>query len=69
VKFDRQIVAIGRVVGAKAIYTNDDQLAKHARAAGLEAITPDDLPEPPVLPQLEMQLEPIEPEQTGDDDD
>jgi predicted nucleic acid-binding protein len=69
VKFDRQIVAIGRVVGAKAIYTNDDQLASHARAAGLEAITPDDLPEPPTPPQLEMRLDPIEPEQTGDEDD
>lgn len=69
VKFDRQIVAIARVVGAKAIYTNDYQLAKHARAADLEAITLDDLPEPPTPPQIEMQLDPIEPEQTGDDDD
>jgi predicted nucleic acid-binding protein len=69
VKFDRQIIAIARVVGAKTIYTNDEQLAKHARAAGLEAISPDELPEPPVLPQLEMQLDPVEPEQAGDDDD
>lgn len=69
VKFDRQIVAISRVVGARTIYTNDHQLAKHARAADLEAITLDELPEPPVPPQIEMQLDPIEPEQTGDDDD
>jgi len=69
VKFDRQIVAIARVVGAKTIYTNDQQLAAHARAAGLEAITPDDLPEPPAPPQLEMRLDPIEPEQSSDDDD
>lgn len=69
VKFDRQIVAIGRVVGAKTIYTNDGQLATHAKAAGLEAIASDDLPDPPVRPQLEMRLDPIEPEQSGDDDD
>lgn len=35
VKFDRQIVAIARAVGAKTIYTNDDQLARQAIAAGL----------------------------------
>lgn len=69
VKFDRQIVAIARVVGAKSIYTNDGQLATHARAVGLEAITPDLLPDPPAPPQLEMPLDPIEPEQPIDDDD
>lgn len=69
VKFDRQIVAIARVVGAKTIYTNDGQLAMHAKAAGLEALKSDDLPEPPVTPQLEMRLDPIEPEQSGDDED
>ena len=68
VKFDRQIVAIARVVGAKAIYTNDDLLAKHARAVELDAIGLDDLPEPPVAPQLELGLDPIEPEQSGEDD-
>lgn len=68
VKFDRQIVAIARVVGAKAIYTNDDQLAKHAKTAAIEAIGPDDLPEPSVAPQLEMRLDPIEPEQQAEDD-
>lgn len=68
VKFDRQIVAIARVVGARAIYTNDDQLAKHAKAAGIEAIAPDELPDPPNSPQLEFGLDPIEPEQSGDDD-
>jgi predicted nucleic acid-binding protein len=68
VKFDRQILAIARVVGAKAIYTNDGQLAKHARAAGIDAIGPDDLPEPPVTPQLEMRLNPVEPEQPSEDD-
>ena len=69
VKFDRQIVAIARVVGAKTIYTNDGQLATQARAASLEAIMSDDLPDPPGPPQIEMRLDPIEPEQSIDDED
>lgn len=68
VKFDRQIVAIARVVGAKVIYTNDGQLAKHAKAAGIVALGVDDLPAPPVTPQLEMRLDPIVPEQSVEDD-
>jgi len=68
VKFDRQIVAIARVVGAKAIYTNDGQLAKHAEAVGIMAIGLDDLPEPPVAPQLELGLDPVEPEQHEEED-
>lgn len=68
VKFDRQIVAIARVVGAKAIYTNDSQLAKHAKAAGIDAIGPNDLPEPPIAPQLELRLDPVEPEPPAEDD-
>ncbi len=68
VKFDRQIVAIARAVGATTIYTNDDQLSKHARAIGITAFKPDDLPEPPVSPQIELQLDPIAPEQPPDDD-
>lgn len=69
VKFDRQIVAIAKAVGAKAIYTNDEQLARHTRAANLDAITLEDLPDPPALPQIEMRLDPIEPEQPDDKDD
>ncbi|MEQ1577082.1 MAG: PIN domain-containing protein [Hyphomicrobium sp.] len=68
VKFDRQIVAIARVVGAKAIYTNDGQLAKHAKGAGIEALGLDDLPAPPIEPQIEMKLDPIDPELSGEDD-
>lgn len=69
VKFDRQIVAIAKAVGAKTVYTNDGQLAEHVRAVGLDAITYDDLPDPPAPPQLEMPLDPIEPEQPSDDED
>ncbi len=67
VKFDRQIVAIARVLGASTIYTNDGQLAQHAKAVGVEAIGLADLPEPPVAPQLEMPLDPIEPEPPSSD--
>lgn len=69
VKFDRQIVAITRVVGGRVIYTNDGQLAAHAKAAGIDAITTENLPDPPVMPQLEMRLDPIEPEHDIGDDD
>jgi predicted nucleic acid-binding protein len=67
VKFDRQIVAIARVLGASTIYTNDGQLARHAKAVGIEAIGLAGLPEPPVVPQLEMRLDPIEPEPPSSD--
>ena len=68
VNFDRQIVAIARVVGAKTIYTNDRQLAKHAKSAGIDAFGLDELPAPPAEPQLEMRLDPIDPEQPVEDD-
>lgn len=72
VKFDRQIVAIARIVGAATIYTNDDQLAQHARDVGIAAISLDELPVPPAPPQLEMHLEPqeaIDLDQPVDQDD
>lgn len=68
VKFDRQIVAIARVVGATAIYTNDGQLAVHAIAAGMDAIELAALPDPPIQPQIEMQLDQIDPVSPEDDD-
>lgn len=68
VKFDRQIVAIARALSATTIYTNDDQLAQHARAVGIAAFKINDLPEPAVSPQIEMELDPVAPEQPVDDD-
>jgi hypothetical protein len=62
IKFDRQIIAIALVVGASTVYTNDKQLAVHAKAAGIDAIDLPGLPEPQVVPQLEIPLDPIEPE-------
>ncbi len=68
IKFDRQVVAIARTVGATTIYTNDNQLAVHAEAIGNRAIKPADLPDPPATPQLEMRLDPVEPEVIDSDD-
>ena len=69
VKFDRQIVAIARVVGATAIYTNDGQLARQAEDVGLEAVTADELPQPPAAPQMELRLDPVESELPDSDDE
>ena len=69
VKFDRQIVAIARAEGATTIYTNDSQLARHAEEIGIRAVTRDQLPEPPMIPQLELRLDPVPPEAQVDDDE
>lgn len=37
VKVDRQIVAIAKVAGAKALYSDDDGLRKEAQSLGIEA--------------------------------
>ena len=47
VKFDRQIVAIGKVNGVKTIYTTDEEVSKLAVKVGLAAIALDQLPMPP----------------------
>ena len=46
-KFDRQIVAIAKVEGAERIYSNDGDIARYAKAEGLEVIRLQDLPDPP----------------------
>lgn len=46
VKFDRQIIAIARVVGASKIYSDDENLAKFAKRIGIEVISIWDLPIP-----------------------
>jgi predicted nucleic acid-binding protein len=47
VKFDRQIVAICKVRGVDAIYSNDEELRKSAERAGMTAKAIWDLPDPP----------------------
>lgn len=61
VKFDRQIVAIAKVVGATSIYSTDPDVAKHAREAGIPSVSLEDLPNPPMPPQIELDLVPTEP--------
>jgi hypothetical protein len=57
VKFDRQIIAIALVRGAKTIYTGDDGLASRARRSGLKAIMTWEIPLPPVDAQLPLRYE------------
>lgn len=47
VKFDRQIVAICKVNGARRIYTDDKDVKIFAEKVGLEAVSTWDLPLPP----------------------
>lgn len=69
VKFDRQIVAIARVVGSTTIYSQDSDLARHAEQVGISVVRLEDLLEPPTAPQIEMQLAPPDPVRSDDEDD
>lgn len=46
IKIDRQIIATAKVIRAKAIYSNDEDLRKFAKQVGLNTISPEDLPLP-----------------------
>lgn len=56
IKFDRQIVAIAAAEGARAVYSDDDDVIKYAVEAGMEGYRLADLPEPPEDPQMSMKL-------------
>lgn len=60
IKFDRQIVAIAKVEGATAVYSDDDEVGKYAREADMDAYHLSDLPLPPEDPQTAMSFD-IEP--------
>ena len=47
IKFDHQIVAIAKVNGATAIYSDDQDLRTFAQQAGLQVVGLADLPLPP----------------------
>ena len=51
IKFDRQIVAIAAVEGARAVYSDDTALQGYAIEAGMEAYQLSDLPVPPEIRQ------------------
>ena len=57
VKFDRQIVAIARVLQATTIYTDDENLAATAKAVGIQPIGLSELALPPDTAQGVLPLE------------
>jgi hypothetical protein len=61
VKFDRQIVAIAKVEGAKVIYSNDEDIGRFSVRDNLEVVRLDQLPSPPENQQAEL-LFPAPPE-------
>ena len=54
VKFDRQIIAIAKSRGAKAIYTGDKTLGSRARENGLHVVFTWELPLPAEDSQLQL---------------
>jgi hypothetical protein len=75
VKFDRQIVAIAKVVGATVIYSDDKDVATLAKKQGIETIGVADLPLPKEDAQMTLQLEghadaqaPRAPQEEGDEE-
>lgn len=56
IKYDRQIVAITKVCGAKTIYSDDKDIRAIAKLAGIKVIGLADLPLPPEKAQFSMEL-------------
>lgn len=56
VKYDRQIVAIAKVVRASTIYSDDRHVRTIARKAGIEVVRLADLPLPPHAAQRDLGL-------------
>jgi predicted nucleic acid-binding protein len=54
VRFDRQIVAIAKTNGAKRIYSDDEDLMKHATRLGIEVVPTWDLP---LLPARQIDMD------------
>lgn len=56
VKFDHQIVAIAKVAGADAIYSDDQDIRRLAKTPGIPVLGVWDLPAPPEDPQGKLDL-------------
>jgi hypothetical protein len=79
ITFDRQIVAIARVNGARTIYSEDEGVYKFATTRGLSVVRSWELPLPPEPPQMALfkpedakqrpLLPPTSPPPPTDDDD
>lgn len=61
VKFDRQIIAIARVAGADAIYSDDEKLSGFAKSVGMDVRSTWDLPVPDTARDLFANLSPDNP--------
>jgi hypothetical protein len=61
VKFDHQIVAIAKVVGAKTVYSDDGDVQRLCQREKLLCLGVWALPSRPVDPQTSMDFEPEEP--------
>ena len=57
IKFDRQIVAIAKVEGARIVYSDDDDVITYAEKAGMEASRTANLDPPPEDPQQAMDFD------------
>ena len=57
IKYDRQIVAIAKVIGASAIYSDDGGIRRVAARLGLPVIGLSECPLPPTDPQSNLKLE------------
>ena len=60
VKFDRQILAVAKVVAASTLYTNDKKLAALAKQNGVKPVAVHELPLPPVDLQAPLPLEDVD---------
>ena len=60
IKFDRQIIAIAKVAGASTIYSDDDDIARLSRSAGIAVVRIQDLPLSPESSQLALLLDAAE---------
>ena len=60
VKFDRQIVAVAKSLGAHTIYTGDENLAARARKSKIAAVLTWELPAPPLAQQMTIDEVPDE---------
>jgi predicted nucleic acid-binding protein len=54
VKYDRQIIAIAKVRGAKTIYSGDGNMAAVAERSGIRTVLVSELPLPPKPPQVDF---------------
>lgn len=56
IKFDRQIVAIAKAEGAHTVYSDDEDVHRYSKRAGLNAYRTVDLDLPPEDPQISFSL-------------